>query len=553
MTSDTFYSYMTNVFYPWAKENVTFPIIFFVDGHSSHLSYHLSRFCSENQIILVALYPNATHLLQPMDVAVFRTLKSGWKEQVSAWRHQNQHEILRRRDFAPLLEAAIKDRVTPEILQNGFKKCGLFPWDPEVVSNFFPENDDQPNSPRNSPKQSEDDVQATNIDRLAFMESFIDQKVLESFEEHSFEEQWSGRIEDKSLFEIWKKMKQSCGFTTRTIENTIKEAEILFEDDISYELINENNNRDPVCNNETIGNVILTAENSESPTITNDIPHTPLSLSGCPDLDDNIELPDFSSQEPNCNSEIVKQSPPNSKTKIKILDMKIITPIKSNLSFLQNPKSPMKCSVELVNTATGPNVPSPFKRALFWPEPKPVTNKKSKEKIPSVVTSQMWQEYSKKKSEEKAKLEASKLERKRKLEAKKKESNNKIKKKVVVNTKKRSVQIDESGASDEDNVPLSKIRENLTMEKPKPLDYVVVKYYGKYFPGKVTETRNKEYLVSAMVQCGRTSGWRWPDIEDQIWYDEQDVVMMIQQPKPKNSRGIFFVEEMKEFTEFTEN
>ncbi|KAB0804747.1 hypothetical protein PPYR_01717 [Photinus pyralis] len=45
-----------------------------------------------------------------MDVAVFRTLKSGWKEQVSAWRLQNQHEPLRRRDFAPLLDAAIKDR-----------------------------------------------------------------------------------------------------------------------------------------------------------------------------------------------------------------------------------------------------------------------------------------------------------------------------------------------------------------------------------------------------------------------------------------------------------
>lgn len=92
MTSDTFYSYMANIFNPWAKENVSFPIIFFVDGHTSHL--YLSRFCSENQIILIALYPNATHLLQPMDVAVFRSLKSGSKEQVCSWRIRNQHEIL---------------------------------------------------------------------------------------------------------------------------------------------------------------------------------------------------------------------------------------------------------------------------------------------------------------------------------------------------------------------------------------------------------------------------------------------------------------------------
>ncbi|KAB0804746.1 hypothetical protein PPYR_01716 [Photinus pyralis] len=208
----------------------------------------------------------------------------------------------------------------------------------------------------------------------------------------------------------------------------------------------------------------------------------------------------------------------------------------------------MKCSEKLDNTKTGPIVPSPFKRALFWPESTPATDKKTKEKIPSVVTSQMWQEYSKKKVRKKAKMEADKLEQKRKLEAKKKD-NNKVKKKVVVNTQK---EMDKSESTDEDNVPLSQIRGNLRVGKPKPLDYVVVKYDGKYFPGKVIETRNEEYFVSAMVQCGRR-GWRWPDIEDQIWYDEQDVVMIIEPPKPKNSRGIFFVEEMKNFTEFTEN
>lgn len=35
MTAETFYEYLTNVFYPWAVETeIEFPIIFFVDGHS---------------------------------------------------------------------------------------------------------------------------------------------------------------------------------------------------------------------------------------------------------------------------------------------------------------------------------------------------------------------------------------------------------------------------------------------------------------------------------------------------------------------------------------
>jgi hypothetical protein len=39
-------------------------------------------------------------------------------------------------------------------------------------------------------------------------------------------------------------------------------------------------------------------------------------------------------------------------------------------------------------------VPSPFKRALFWPQPiQTATKTKKKEKIPSVVTSKNWQQY----------------------------------------------------------------------------------------------------------------------------------------------------------------
>lgn len=39
-----------------------------------------SQFCEKNGIILVALLPNATHILQPMDVAVFRSLKEPWRK-----------------------------------------------------------------------------------------------------------------------------------------------------------------------------------------------------------------------------------------------------------------------------------------------------------------------------------------------------------------------------------------------------------------------------------------------------------------------------------------
>lgn len=47
-------------------------------------------------------------------------------------------------------------------------------------------------------------------------------------------------------------------------------------------------------------------------------------------------------------------------------------------------------------------IPSPFKRALFWPDTTQMVEKRrSKEKIPSVVTSKQWQENHEKKEETK--------------------------------------------------------------------------------------------------------------------------------------------------------
>ncbi|XP_030751725.1 jerky protein homolog-like [Sitophilus oryzae] len=136
MTGETFFEFITNIFHPWLLgNNITLPIILFIDGHASHLNLHTSRFCADNGIILTALFPNATHLIQPMDLAVFRTLKEGWKTKVQQWRIDNHESpVLKKVHFCPLLNTLLQERLTPSILQNGFRKCGLVPWNPQEVT-----------------------------------------------------------------------------------------------------------------------------------------------------------------------------------------------------------------------------------------------------------------------------------------------------------------------------------------------------------------------------------------------------------------------------------
>ncbi|XP_023246738.1 uncharacterized protein LOC111643340 [Copidosoma floridanum] len=90
MTTESFYEYITNVFYPWLlEESIEFPVVIYLDGHSSHMTLPLVFFCRENKIELIALHPNSTHITQPLDIAYFHPLKQTWKKSVLLWKASN--------------------------------------------------------------------------------------------------------------------------------------------------------------------------------------------------------------------------------------------------------------------------------------------------------------------------------------------------------------------------------------------------------------------------------------------------------------------------------
>lgn len=135
MRSDTFFEYMSNGFNDWlTKQNVKKPVLFFVDGHKSHMSMPLSKFCEDNDIILYALPPNTTHILQPADVSVFKPLKQEWKRTVKNWqsRPENLNKCITKTNFCQVFKETLGMEMT-QTIKNGFRKCGLYPFDVEQV------------------------------------------------------------------------------------------------------------------------------------------------------------------------------------------------------------------------------------------------------------------------------------------------------------------------------------------------------------------------------------------------------------------------------------
>ena len=83
------------------------------DNLASHFSEEVLRACEEHNIKFISLLPNATHLLQPLDVAVFGPLKRVWKGILAEWRKETRHRGTAPKDIFPLLLAC---------LCNGLKK-----------------------------------------------------------------------------------------------------------------------------------------------------------------------------------------------------------------------------------------------------------------------------------------------------------------------------------------------------------------------------------------------------------------------------------------------
>lgn len=199
MTAKNFFEYVTNIFYSWLiRNNIAFPIILFVDGHSSHITLPLSEFCKEKQIVLIALKANATHILQPLDVAFFRTFKSSWQQSCSAFCRNNNLLNIKKYQFADVLKYTFENMKVDKILQNGFKTCGLYPFNENAI-NYEKVFD---KITKTSSKEKNTLINHTHNEAIGLIENMIGKEKLLIFKSYVCR-QWAGKKEDENLFYLW--------------------------------------------------------------------------------------------------------------------------------------------------------------------------------------------------------------------------------------------------------------------------------------------------------------------------------------------------------------
>ena len=93
--------YLTDHFQPQTKttKGKKGHRILIVDGHDSHMTLPVLKFCLENKIFLLCLPPHTTHNLQPCDVGVFGPCGTHYSNMIREKVAFTTHYVIDKIDF----------------------------------------------------------------------------------------------------------------------------------------------------------------------------------------------------------------------------------------------------------------------------------------------------------------------------------------------------------------------------------------------------------------------------------------------------------------------
>ena len=110
------------------------PVALIKDGHSSHIFVEVIELAKSNDVHLLYLPPHTTHILQPLDVGVFKSLKSFYSKECRKYVNDRPGTVITTGIISMLIEKAWPKSVTPLNIMAGFWKTGAYPLNPGEIS-----------------------------------------------------------------------------------------------------------------------------------------------------------------------------------------------------------------------------------------------------------------------------------------------------------------------------------------------------------------------------------------------------------------------------------
>ena len=112
------------------SQEIPAPVLLFMDGAKCHINLEIAQLCTELMIQPILLYPNMTHLIQPLDLTYFQSFKAELQKEKEAGTYPKNNGVsLSKYSIIPLAHT-VTERILehkPTIIGNGFRSSGIFP------------------------------------------------------------------------------------------------------------------------------------------------------------------------------------------------------------------------------------------------------------------------------------------------------------------------------------------------------------------------------------------------------------------------------------------
>lgn len=128
ITSDLFRKWFLKHFLMYAPKER--PLLLIFDGHKSPVNLEVVESARKEDVILLCLPPNCTHILQPLDAGLFVVLKQRFASLTGEGCASDTHFAVSKKEFSGVFKETYQ--VTREeegvrLVKDGFMKCGIHP------------------------------------------------------------------------------------------------------------------------------------------------------------------------------------------------------------------------------------------------------------------------------------------------------------------------------------------------------------------------------------------------------------------------------------------
>lgn len=127
ITDATAVEWLEKVFIPGSQPATPGPRLLVVDGHGSHETTEFMWLCYQNNIYLLFLPPHTSHVLQPLDLAVFSSLKAAYRKELGNLVNLTDSTAIGKRGFLDCYRRARLAGLTSQNVRSGWKATGLWP------------------------------------------------------------------------------------------------------------------------------------------------------------------------------------------------------------------------------------------------------------------------------------------------------------------------------------------------------------------------------------------------------------------------------------------